>query len=62
MIPITRQEMEPIGDNGWCIAGGRIPDPDNPVMLINCPQEDCYDCPCYMTDDDIGALDDIMII
>ena len=29
-IPIVAPQ--PIGDDGWCIVGGRITDPDNPAL------------------------------
>jgi hypothetical protein len=53
--PISPQ---PIGDDGWCIVGGRIPDPDNPVLLMDCPSDggQCDNCPYYTQEDPIRLL------
>lgn len=46
-------------DGGSCLRDGRVPDPDNPVMLIDCPRDSCDNCPYYATAE---QLSDLLII
>ena len=58
MIPPVN--IQPIGDEGWCVVGGRIMDPDNPAMLIDCPSDggQCDTCPYYIT----AEQDELLIL
>jgi len=49
---------QPIGDEGYCLVGGQILDPDNPALLIDCPSDGdrCDDCPHYIKQEYTGFL------
>lgn len=55
-IPVV--DPQPIGDDGWCIVGGIIQDPDNPALLMECPSdgEQCDSCPYYTQQDPTRLL------
>lgn len=57
-MPKTVINPQPIGDYGWCIVGGQIPDPDNHALLIDCPSDGgaCDTCPYYTQEDPLKIL------
>lgn len=58
----TWMELQPIGDDGFCLVGGQVPDPDNPATLIDCPKDNCDGCRNYGTDELVAQLMDLLII